>query len=128
MAAGSTQREGDNAARSGGAVGPHFRADHHGDHRSTGDAFGDVGAAVDDLASQGSLAYSPDGSSLYAVNAGSNTIAVFNILDDGSLISVSGSPFSSDGQTPVSIGTKDNYIYVVNKAQDSVHKITTKPK
>lgn len=92
-----------------------------------GSGVGDPTQALGPLDSDNQLKISSDGHFLLAVNAGSNTIAVFNILDDGSLISVSGSPFSSDGQTPVSIGTKDNYIYVVNKAQDSVHKITTKP-
>jgi 6-phosphogluconolactonase (cycloisomerase 2 family) len=92
-----------------------------------GSGVGDPTQALGPLDSDNQLKISSDGHFLLAVNAGSNTIAVFYIQDDGSLTAVPGSPFPSGGQTPVSIATKDNYVYVVNKAQDSVHKITTKP-
>jgi 6-phosphogluconolactonase (cycloisomerase 2 family) len=50
------------------------------------------------------------------VNAGSNSITVFRIYQDGSLSAVPGSPFPSGGQNPVSIGENGKYLYVVNKA------------
>lgn len=58
------------------------------------------------------------GTLLFAVNSGSNTIAVFNIHSDGSLSAVAGSPFASGGSDPVSVGLKDNTLVVVNKSQD----------
>ncbi|HEY2720811.1 MAG TPA: hypothetical protein VGI82_03740, partial [Chitinophagaceae bacterium] len=56
---------------------------------------------------------------LLAVNPGSNNISVFKIHEAGILESVDGSPFSSEGQSPVSIGQNGDYIYVVNKAVDT---------
>jgi hypothetical protein len=44
------------------------------------------------------------GTMLFAVNSGSNTIAVFDIQQDGGLVPVSGSPFPSGGSDPVSVG------------------------
>jgi DNA-binding beta-propeller fold protein YncE len=58
------------------------------------------------------------GTMLFAVNSGSNTIAVFNIQHDGTLEPVNGSPFPSGGSDPVSVGLKDNTLVVVNKDQD----------
>ncbi len=55
---------------------------------------------------------------LFAVNPGSNTIAVFDIQSDGGLIPVAGSPFPSGGINPVSVAVKGNQLFVVNKAQD----------
>src|ERR1700722_16440044 len=46
------------------------------------------------------------GTLLFAVNSGSNTVAVFNIHPDGSLNPVSGSPFPSGGSAPVRVGLK----------------------
>lgn len=63
-----------------------------------------------------SLVLSEDRKRLFAVNSGSNTIAVFNA--DGSLTPVSGSPFSSGGIDPVSVNVAGNYLYVVNKNDD----------
>jgi 6-phosphogluconolactonase (cycloisomerase 2 family) len=59
-----------------------------------------------------------NGTLLFAVNSGSNTIAVFQIAADGSLSPVNGSPFPSGGSDPVSVGLKGNTLAVVNKAQD----------
>ena len=79
---------------------------------------------------------SPDKRLLFAVNSGSNTIAVFRINSDGSLTHVNGSPFPSGGVQPVSLGlvTKSNNgeadddsigkLYVVNKG-DQVPGQTT---
>jgi hypothetical protein len=60
----------------------------------------------------------PSGTMLFAVNSGSNTVAVFQIQPDGSLAAVSGSPFPSGGSDPVSLGLKDGVLAVVNKDQD----------
>jgi hypothetical protein len=64
------------------------------------------------------LTENANGSMLFAVNSGSNTIAVFNIGKNGSLTPVSGSPFPSGGSDPVSVGLKDDTLVVVNKDQD----------
>jgi 6-phosphogluconolactonase (cycloisomerase 2 family) len=59
-----------------------------------------------------------NGTMLFAVNSGSNTIAVFNIQPDGTLLAVTGSPFPSGGSDPVSVGLLDDTLVVVNKDQD----------
>jgi 6-phosphogluconolactonase (cycloisomerase 2 family) len=61
---------------------------------------------------------SPDHTRLFAVNAGSNTIAVLDIHADGSLTPVAGSPFASGGIDPVSVGLAGNFLYVVNQDGD----------
>jgi DNA-binding beta-propeller fold protein YncE len=58
------------------------------------------------------------GTMLFAVNSGSNTVAVFHIQPDGNLLAVNGSPFPSGGSDPVSLGLKDDVLAVVNKDQD----------
>jgi 6-phosphogluconolactonase (cycloisomerase 2 family) len=55
---------------------------------------------------------------LFAVNSGSNSIAVFHIEHDGSLTAVSGSPFASGGIDPVSVGLRGDILTVVNKDGD----------
>lgn len=55
---------------------------------------------------------------LFAVNSGSNTIAVFHILGDGGLQPVKGSPFSSGGINPVGVGVRGDFLVVVNKDGD----------
>ncbi|MGB8842958.1 MAG: hypothetical protein WCC64_18030 [Aliidongia sp.] len=56
---------------------------------------------------------------LFAVNSGSDTIAVFDIGGNGSLTPVKGSPFPSGGVDPVSVGLSDNNtLVVVNKNGD----------
>jgi 6-phosphogluconolactonase (cycloisomerase 2 family) len=64
---------------------------------------------------------------LLTVNAGSNSIAVFNVSGDGSLSAVAGSPFPSGGETPVSVYVSENYVYVVNKSQNPLVPVTTDP-
>jgi 6-phosphogluconolactonase (cycloisomerase 2 family) len=73
------------------------------------------------------LVISDDGRYLFAVNGGSNTIAVFSINPNGSLVRVPGSPFASGGQTPCSIAVNGRFVYVANKAFDPLHPITTQP-
>jgi 6-phosphogluconolactonase (cycloisomerase 2 family) len=63
------------------------------------------------------LTVNDDGTLLFAVNSGSNTIAVFRITPNG-LQPVEGSPFASGGSDPVSVGLKGDILAVVNKDQD----------
>lgn len=60
------------------------------------------------------------GKHLFAVNSGSDTIAVFDINPNGSLTPVKGSPFPSGGVNPVSLGlvSNDGILAVVNKDYD----------
>lgn len=60
----------------------------------------------------------PERTRLYAMNSGSNTIAVFAIAASGALILVSGSPFASGGTNPVSVGLARDAVAVVNKGMD----------
>ena len=79
---------------------------------STGGQGGSLGgAAVDKLASQGSLTYDSSHHLLYAVNAGSNTVSVFRA--DGSQLSLR-QVISSGGTFPVSVTTNGNLVYVLN--------------
>lgn len=73
------------------------------------------------------LRVSSDGNFLLAVNSGSNTIAVFTIKANGALEPVAGSPFSSGGQTPVSIDVSGNLVFVVNKSQDPLKSTPQAP-
>jgi 6-phosphogluconolactonase (cycloisomerase 2 family) len=63
----------------------------------------------------------PQGTILFAVNGGSDSIAVFWINNDGSLTSVEGSPFPSGGSNPVSVGLTGAILCVVNQDQDPDH-------
>ncbi|MEP7058096.1 MAG: hypothetical protein ABI809_10045 [Caldimonas sp.] len=64
---------------------------------------------------------------LFAVNGGSNTVAVFKIHPDGSLSHVDGSPFPSGGVNPVSVGVSRDTLVVVNKAMDPQQSVTSLP-
>src|SRR5262249_31134584 len=56
---------------------------------------------------------------LFAVNSGSNSIAVFHIRPhDGALEPVRGSPFPSGGINPVSIGLRGDQIVIINQDLD----------
>ena len=69
------------------------------------------GSEVDHLASQGSLAYDPANSLLYAVNAGSNTISVFAVFGNQLVLR---QVLSSGGAFPVSIAVSRGLVYVLN--------------
>jgi 6-phosphogluconolactonase (cycloisomerase 2 family) len=71
---------------------------------------------VDPLQSQGSLAFSDDGSQLYAVNAGSGTVSVFRVLGS-SLDFEDVQP--TYGVEPVAIAQHGNLVYVANSAAAS---------
>ncbi|HEX8203360.1 MAG TPA: beta-propeller fold lactonase family protein [Isosphaeraceae bacterium] len=60
------------------------------------------------------------GTRLFAVNSGSDTIAVFNVRRNGALAHVAGSPFPSGGGQPVSVGLAANetILAVANKDYD----------
>jgi 6-phosphogluconolactonase (cycloisomerase 2 family) len=59
---------------------------------------------------------------LFAVNGGSDSIAVFRINPNGSLTPIDGSPFPSGGSNPVSVGlSDDDVLCVVNQDQDPGH-------
>jgi 6-phosphogluconolactonase (cycloisomerase 2 family) len=58
---------------------------------------------------------SPDGKYLYAVNQGSNNIAVFAIHPNGALSIVYGAPVYSGGAEPVSLAITDGRLYVLNR-------------
>ncbi len=49
------------------------------------------------------LIISPTTNRVFTVNANTNTVAVLNVNSDGSLTAVSGSPFASGGQEPLSL-------------------------
>ena len=66
-----------------------------------------------------SMIISADKKRLFAVNSGSNTIVVFDIIGDGTLRPVAGSPFASNGRNPVSLTIAGNRLYVVNKNDDA---------
>jgi 6-phosphogluconolactonase (cycloisomerase 2 family) len=70
-----------------------------------------TGAAVDFLASQGSLASDPRNNVLYAVNAGSDTLTVFGVHGDRL---ARRQVVSSGGSFPVSIAVHGNLLYVLN--------------
>jgi hypothetical protein len=55
---------------------------------------------------------------LYAVNSGSDSIAVFHINTDGSLKAIAGSPFPSGGVDPVSLSVVGDTLFVVNQNGD----------
>src|SRR5579862_2260715 len=77
----------------------------------------DATFALGPFDSDQNLIVSPDGTLLFAVNSGSNSVAVFRITSDG-LQAVEGSPFPSGGSDPVSLGLNRDILTVVNKDQD----------
>jgi 6-phosphogluconolactonase (cycloisomerase 2 family) len=72
---------------------------------------------VDPLQSQYAVVLTPDHRYLYAVNAGSNSIAAFAVKRDG-LEKVG--TYASNGTTPVSLAATDRVLYVLNKGSNTV--------
>jgi 6-phosphogluconolactonase (cycloisomerase 2 family) len=60
----------------------------------------------------------PEHTLLFAVNSGSDTIAVFKIQSNGALYPIPGSPFPSGGNDPVSLSLVGDTLFVVNKSGD----------
>jgi DNA-binding beta-propeller fold protein YncE len=69
----------------------------------------------------------PDQTLLFAVNAGSDTVAVFSIKEDGTLVTVPGSPFPSGGNDPVSLALDGNVLIVANQSGDFARPSTILP-
>jgi len=63
------------------------------------------------LSSQGALALSEDGQLLFAVDAGSNDLAVFRV--DGHTLHLVGD-YASGGTNPISVTENDHLVYVLN--------------
>src|SRR4051812_28672449 len=72
---------------------------------------------------EGSVAISPGHKLLFAVNAGSDTIAVFRVAGDGSLTPAPGSPFPSQGAAPGSVDYRRGHLFVANKAHDGIRDL-----
>jgi len=70
-----------------------------------------AGSVVDHLASQNSLVYDSQVGELFAVNAGSNTVSVFDV--DGDRLHLR-QVLSSGGTFPASIAVHDDLVYVLN--------------
>lgn len=70
-----------------------------------------VGSVADHLGSQGSLTYDPRSGVLLAVNAGSNTVSVFQAFGDRLLLR---QVVSSGGTFPVSVAVHGDVAYVLN--------------
>jgi 6-phosphogluconolactonase (cycloisomerase 2 family) len=64
------------------------------------------------------IIFNPARTRLFAVNSGSDTVAVFNVQSNGRLTHVPGSPFPSGGANPVSVGLSGNILTVANKDYD----------
>ncbi len=81
---------------------------------------GNQAGTIGPFDSDQNVVLSADGSRLFAVNSGSDSIAVFDVKDDGSLVPVRGSPFPSGGVDPVSVGlaANDSVLVVVNADYD----------
>ena len=84
---------------------------------ATGGLGSGVGATVppDPLGSQNSIIISPDGSMVFAVNAGSNEISSFQVTVDGLRLA---DRASSAGTYPVSLTYSDGLLYALNAGGD----------
>ena len=69
----------------------------------------------------------PEHTLLFAVNSGSDSIAVFEIKENGALEPVEGSPFWSGGTNPVSLALSGTTLFVVNKNGDFARLSSTLP-
>src|SRR4051812_48243241 len=77
---------------------------------------------------EGQIATNPDGTLLFAVNSGSDTVAAFHVADDGTLTPVNGSPFPSQGKAPASVAVHADTLLVANKAHGGIRdRILTLP-
>jgi len=72
----------------------------------------------DGLGSQGAVVLSPARNQLFVVNAGSDTVSVFQVAPDGSLTNQGQT--ASGGDRPVSVTVADGYGYVLNAESLSV--------
>src|SRR2546421_3843669 len=63
------------------------------------------------LGSQGAIALEPDGHTLFAVNAGSDSISEFAVTNTSVQLVTT---FSSNGDLPISLTVQGNLLYVLN--------------
>jgi 6-phosphogluconolactonase len=89
--------------------------DRAGDGRLTpAGTFATGGVGLADLGGrQGAIELSEDGDTVYATNAGSNTVSAFRVRDDG--LERIGT-FPSGGEAPLSVDEQDGRVYVLNSA------------
>lgn len=87
----------------------------------TGQANATQGLGPDD--SDQEVIANPDGRFLFAVNQGSDSIAVFRIRGDGSLHRVG--TFASGGTQPVSLGLSGDRLYVANRGDALQNQVAT---
>jgi DNA-binding beta-propeller fold protein YncE len=76
------------------------------------------------LDSEGQIQVDRERRLLFAVNQGSDTIAVFRIAGDGTLAAVPGSPFPSGGKSPAGVGIAGDLLAVIDKAHDPRRDLT----
>jgi hypothetical protein len=85
--------------------------------------FGETGA----LDADGQIAVDLTRRLLFAVNQGSDTIAVFHLAEGGRLDPVPGSPFPARGKAPASVGVAGAFLVVANKAHDAGRELGPEP-
>ncbi len=83
-------------------------------------SLGNLAGTLGPFDSDQNLIFNFDATQIFAVNSGSDTIAVFDVRSDGSLVPVRKSPFKSEGTNPVSVGlsASQNVLTVINKDYD----------
>jgi hypothetical protein len=86
-----------------------------------------TGSNLGPFDSDSEVIVNPNQTLLFAVNAGSDSVAVFSIKQDGSLVAVTGSPFPSGGNDPVSLALDGNVLIVVNQSGDFARPSTILP-
>jgi 6-phosphogluconolactonase (cycloisomerase 2 family) len=98
-----------------------------GEFPTNGKGVFDLSLKLGPFDSDQSVLINAEGSVLYAVNSGSDTVAAFRIAANGSLSAITGSPFPSGGTNPVSIGIARDTLAVVNKAMDPARPQLNQP-
>lgn len=61
---------------------------------------------------------SANGHNVYAVNQGSNSVAAFEVLSNGSLRLIGGAAVGSNGTEPISLAISGKYLYVLNRGDE----------
>jgi 6-phosphogluconolactonase len=85
-----------------------------------------TGGTIDPLKSQYSIVLNEDHSMLFAVDAGSNEVSVFEVNPDASLTLLQ--HISSGGSMPVSLAVWDRYLYVLNAGDNTISGFRMNPK
>lgn len=80
---------------------------------------GGKGLGGGDIDQQGAIRV--HGAFVFAVNPGSDSVAVLRKSEDGGLRPVAGSPFPAGGQAPLSITVRGDLVYVANQAPAFAH-------